>query len=81
MNEQQHPDLEISESSFSSDQASAPTGHHQSQASGAETQSENRVLGQLKVVVWAVFASMALGFGAVTYGLTRKEERDDFITR
>ena len=74
------PQLEVSESSFVSDQESALTGLQQSQ-SGAETTAENRVVGKLKIVVWAAFTLTALGFGAATFFLTRKEERGDFATR
>ena len=78
--QQQHPDLD-SEASCSSDQESALTAPRETQRV-PESQADNQaVVGKVKIAVWAVFGLLALGFGAATYGLTRKEERGDFATR
>lgn len=79
--QQQHPDLDLSEASYSSDQESALTTPRETQ-SVPESQAENQaVVGKVKIAVWAVFGLLAVGFGAATYGLTRREERGDFATR
>lgn len=76
MSEPEHPDAEVSESSFVSDEVSVPSGRKPQSAS-----TKNQVVGKLKIVVWAAFALAAMGFGIATFILTRKEERDDFATR